>query len=356
MKMHALSSCFARASLVALIVLLFLDPPPRSSAVQSEKPSSPVPSPIGRLVDLGGYKLHLTCSGSGSPTVVLSAGAGDFSFDWALVQPKVAAFTRVCSYDRSGEAWSDLGPKPRTMYQEVFDLHRLLAAAGEHGPYVMVGQSLGGMIARLFAMECPAEVSGLVLVDAYHEDTQLFMNNKLVRIRTTAQKRPIPTPRSSVDAADGLTPEETKQIDEMISKFEIKPSIDPPYDKLPEWAKKDRVWALAQRKHFAATYDPYGAEEAEAIYEQTQRQTYPLRDLPLIVLCRSRHDYPPDQDGVLWAEHQKQQAALALLSRKGTETVVPDSGHHIHLDAPDAVTNAIRQLVLRLYRARASAI
>src|SRR2546426_2928045 len=132
------------------------------------------PAPPGKLIELGGYKLHLNCTGNGTPTVVLSAGAGDFSTDWALVQSKVAAFTRVCSYDRSGAAWSDLGPKPRTMDQEAFDLHRMLTIAGEHGPYLMVGQSLGGMVARIFAESNPHEVAGIVLVDAYCEDSQLF--------------------------------------------------------------------------------------------------------------------------------------------------------------------------------------
>src|SRR5437764_7125417 len=126
--------------------------------------SAPPPPPPGKLIDLGGYKLHLNCTGNGSPTVVLSAGAGDFSSDWALVQSKVAAFTRVCSYDRSGAAWSDLGPKPRTVYQEIFDLERLLRTAGERGPYVVVGQSIGGMVVRIFTEKYRSEIAAVVLV------------------------------------------------------------------------------------------------------------------------------------------------------------------------------------------------
>src|SRR5437870_10242016 len=79
---------------------------------------APKPPPPGKLVDIGGYRLHVDCTGRGGPTVVLEAGAGDFSFDWSLVQPEVARFTRVCSYDRAGSAWSDPGPVPRTMRQE----------------------------------------------------------------------------------------------------------------------------------------------------------------------------------------------------------------------------------------------
>ena len=114
-----------------------------------------------------------------------------------LVQPKVAEFTRVCSYDRAGEAWSDLGPRPRTMLQEVFDLHRLLAAAGERGPYVLVGQPLGGMIGRVFALQFPSDMAGLVLVDSFHEDAQLFMNGKLVRVRTLSKRKQIPAPAAT---------------------------------------------------------------------------------------------------------------------------------------------------------------
>src|SRR5690349_21478847 len=73
--------------------------------------------PPGRLIDIGGYRLHLYCAGKGSPPVILEAGAGDFSFDWSRVQPEVARFTRVCSYDRAGSAWSEPGPAPRTMHQ-----------------------------------------------------------------------------------------------------------------------------------------------------------------------------------------------------------------------------------------------
>ena len=148
------------------------------SPAYAKSPSSTItPALPGRMVDLGGYRLHLDCTGRGEPTVILSAGAGAFSTDWALVQPKVAAFTRVCSYDRSGAAWSDLGPKPRTMDQEAFDLHRMLA--------------------RIFAESNPKEVAGIVLVNAYSEDSQLFMNGKLVRVRLDAKERSIPAPRTS---------------------------------------------------------------------------------------------------------------------------------------------------------------
>src|SRR5260370_18457738 len=105
------------------------------------------------------------------------------------------------------------------MYQEVFDVHRLLAAADEQAPFVLVGHDLGGMVGRIFAMRYPEEAAGLVLIDSFHEDAQLFMNGKLVRIRTIAKDRPIPAPVTSVTSTDALTAEETDKIQDIIKRY-----------------------------------------------------------------------------------------------------------------------------------------
>jgi pimeloyl-ACP methyl ester carboxylesterase len=127
-------------------------------AVRAQTASLPAFPAPGRLIDLGGWRLHLNCSGQASSsraTVILESGAGDFSVDWSLVQPLVAPFTRVCSYDRAGAGWSDLGPRPRTMRQQVWELHALLDKAGETPPFVLVGHCYGGWLARLFAATIP---------------------------------------------------------------------------------------------------------------------------------------------------------------------------------------------------------
>lgn len=126
--------------------------------------------PIGKMIDVGGYQLHINCSGNGGPTVVLDAGMGCNSLEWALVQPEIAKFAQVCSYDRAGYGWSDESPLPRTSQNSVHELHTLLHNAGIPGPYILVGHSLGGMNMRLFASLYPEKVAGIVLVDAAHED------------------------------------------------------------------------------------------------------------------------------------------------------------------------------------------
>ena len=122
--------------------------------------------PPGRMVDVGGYRLHIHCTGNGSPTVVIEAGWGDSSASWSWVQPEVARTTRICTYDRAGMGWSEPSPQPRTAREFAKELHTLLVNANEPGPYVLVGHSLGGYTMRVYAHDYPDEVSGLVLIDA----------------------------------------------------------------------------------------------------------------------------------------------------------------------------------------------
>ena len=141
------------AAVLGLVMLL-------TAATHSQPSSYAAP---GRLVDVGDRKLHINCTGSGSPTVVLEAGGGAFAIDWALVQPRVAESTRVCSYDRAGLGWSDRGPTNETVEQIVSDLHGLLQKAGESKPYVLVGASIGG---TYYQRTYPDEVAALVFTNS----------------------------------------------------------------------------------------------------------------------------------------------------------------------------------------------
>jgi pimeloyl-ACP methyl ester carboxylesterase len=154
-----------------------------SARAQSEQPPAPFPPP-GRLVDVGGWRLHLYCTGEAKPsqpTVILEAELGDFSLEWSLVQPKLATFARVCSYDRAGTGWSELGPHPRLMHQIVHELHVLLEKAGIRPPFVLIGHSYGGWLVRLYASKHLAEVAGMVLIEGGFDNPWRMVNGKLVR-------------------------------------------------------------------------------------------------------------------------------------------------------------------------------
>src|SRR5436190_1427064 len=139
---------------------------PIATKAQTGDTAQNPPAPLGKLVDVGGYRVHLYCTGAGSPTVVI-VGAG-FSFNWGLVQPEVAKITQVCTYDHSGIGWSDDGPKDSCALR-VSEVHTALKNAGIKGPYVLVGHSLGGLVARVYTGRYPDEVAGMVFVDhAFH--------------------------------------------------------------------------------------------------------------------------------------------------------------------------------------------
>jgi pimeloyl-ACP methyl ester carboxylesterase len=134
-----------------------------SIALATDTRTSAMP---GQLYDVGGYRLHLDCHGSGSPTVVLASGMGEMSPYWARIAPIVARTTRVCAYDRAGQGWSDSSPHPADGTQTARDLSTLLAAAHESGPFVLVGHSSGGVYAMNYAADHPEEVAGMVLLDS----------------------------------------------------------------------------------------------------------------------------------------------------------------------------------------------
>ncbi|HEV2827895.1 MAG TPA: alpha/beta hydrolase [Pyrinomonadaceae bacterium] len=337
---------WTQAGLPLALLILFAS---QSAISQTSTTFIKPPPPPGKLVDVGGWRLHLNCTGNKKatrPTVVLESGAGDFSFDWSLVQPGISRFTRVCSYDRAGNAWSDLGPRPRTMKQIAYELHTALMKAGSKGPYVLVGQSIGGLLIRTFAGQYPKEVAGMVLVDSTHEDNQLFLNGKVQRMRELSQKRTIPPIQTAIPAADkALSPEERQQLQNFLKEMGP-PKINPPFDRLPLRIQQVRLWALAQPQHYVADNDPYWGEEFAEIYATRKTHEYPLGDTPLIVLTRGKSEYPDTEEGRQLNEDRKRmQLDLLNLSRKSKQIIATTSGHHIQLDDPELVINAIRQIV-----------
>lgn len=121
--------------------------------------------PPGEMYTVDGYKMHMYCTGSGSPTIVLDAGLGDDAVIWSGVQPALAKTTRVCAYDRAGFGWSETGPAPRDADHIAAELHGLLRQARIDLPIVLMGHSIAGIYMRAYAEHYPEDLAGMVFVD-----------------------------------------------------------------------------------------------------------------------------------------------------------------------------------------------
>jgi len=243
------------------------------------------PAP-GALIDVGGHRLHIACAGHGSPTVVLDAALGSTSAHWAWVQQKVAETTRVCAYDRAGLGWSEPGPEPRDARQTTGELHALLANAAVPGPYVLVGHSLGGLYAQLYADRYPAEVAGVVLVESSHpQQFARLPNGEQIYERT----------RRLFAIAPALT------WSGVVRLFDL----SPPPSGLPS-EQRDQVAAWAgSTQHVTAT-----AEEFRATPNNTAQvgAVGDLGDMPLAVVSAGKSD-------PAWLALQNELAALSSNSR-----------------------------------------
>ena len=315
------------------------------------QPTSAAPPfpPPGKLIDIGGWKLHLNCTGQAKPqqpTVILEAGIGDFSVEWSLVQPSVAKFARVCSYDRADDGWSDYGPSPRTMRQIVYELHTLLAKANERPPYVLVGHSYGGWLVRLYTATYPSEVSGMVLVEAGADDPiRVLGDGKPRHASDLVTGKTIPEPKTSGPVVESEIPAEVmSQLRGAALQFGPRAN-EPPRDKLPADAQRMRTWAYSQPKHWAQGFNPFEPEELAVLRAERAKTEFPYGDMPLIVLTRGISDSDGPDSKTLEKEHRDDHAAVAKLSRNGKLIVATHSGHHVQIDEPDLVIGAIREVV-----------
>ena len=293
-----------------------------------------LPAAPGTLVDIGGgRRLHLLCSGEGSPTVILEAGASSFAIDWTLVQREIAKTNRVCSYDRAGMGWSDPLP-PDTDSTDTPDLHALLTTAKVPAPYVLVGASRGGLLIRNYLLQHPTDVGGLVFVDPASEDRLFSMVGSQAiaiaemttdQIRSNLPRYPVPVPRREVQKGtpfDKLPPELYQQrllLDERLIDSQPKTVTPEQIFRFQEQERLMLAGLLASRK--AAT--PFG-------------------DRPTVVLSRGS-DPNADRDAV--------HAALAKLSTRSQHRVIAGAGHEIHLFDPPAVVAAIREVTI-LYKTK----
>ena len=301
------------------------------------------PKPTGKLVDIGGYRLHIDAEGKGSPAVIFIAGSQAFSFDWMLVAPEIAKITTAVIYDRPALAWSDPGPMPRSLEQDAYELHVLLQKANINPPYILVGHSLGGFIARVYEKKYPDEVKGMVEVDGTSEDVLLMMNNKIVRMRSLAQNKPIPPIKTSVDTSTKVPSQ--KAMDDFL-KMMGEPAIDYPFNQLPLQYQQARIWAMKQPKILIADNGSSWADEFAAMYADSN---YNLGNKPLIVITSLKNDYPESLGDstrqVMIEEKAKQQNKLAALSTNSKHIVTTKSPHEIQITEPALVINAIKEII-----------
>ena len=287
-----------------------------------------VPAPIGRLVDLGGRRLHQYCTGTGSPAVIIENGAAAFSIDCVHVQNGVSRFTEVCTYDRAGYAWSDRGPGQDTIEETIDDLHLLLVKSLVRPPYVLVGASLGAIYARAYQRRFPEHVGGIVFVDGTHDEAITFMSG--------GKRSPI-----SLLSADELRVAFAEYEKGAPKPGAGKPDQEP-LDRLPPDLRAARFWAFSKLvdevgllpKGLAAAES--WRQESSALHRQRHR-AHPLGSLPLVAMERG-----VDVDETWHA----QQRDLAALSTAGRVVTVEGSGHMIHLYKPEQVVQTIRELVM----------
>jgi pimeloyl-ACP methyl ester carboxylesterase len=259
----------------------------------------------------------------------MDAGLGGGALDWSTVQPEVARFVRVCTYDRAGVAWSDAGIQPRTSQQIVKELHTLLGNAGVQAPYVLVGHSLAGINMQLYASQYPNEVAGMVLVDSSHEDQ--FSRKELPQI-----------PSFFPMLIKMLTPFGVARIMNKVA--------EPP--NLPPDIERERASLYSRTRSMYAVADEMSAIPTSA----AQLRASPMRlgDRPLIVLTHGMKEATPlsnpedaERMEQAWREFQSD---LARRSSNGKQILAEKSGHYIQFYQPELVIDAVRQVVEARHR------
>ncbi len=275
--------------------------------------SSSNPSPPGRMIDIGGRTLQLNCSGQGSPTVLLEAGLGDSSLVWGLVQPKLATTTRVCSYDRSGTAWShDAGPQ-HGLSHAAEDLDSLLRISGERPPYVLVGHSWGGWLVTVYARRHLENVVGIVLVDS-----SVGFDPPVI------EKMP--------ESHSGGPP-----TGPLIMKKSAVDQKDDPFKRLPPNIYQDYLWTESLPR-FDDVDDP---DEPLATVQAATSGKFPLDSKPLVLIVARKADGAMDQD----TEKGKAIRSKILDLSRSSMLEDADSGHHVQLEKPDVVVAAVQQIM-----------
>jgi len=300
---HITISCFC-ILLVGCTSSAIVASPTQLSTPTSTETSTPAPRPTlpGEKIDVGGYNLYLDCKGTGSPTVILESGLEGDVVTWKLVHPEVAKFTRVCRYDRAGLAHSDYGPTPRDAELTSQDLHTLLSKANTAPPYILVGHSFGGLLIRRYAFDYPDEVTGMIFVDSLQEDWW--------------------------DEALALLPSDSSSNSASLASF--------------------RLYLTDGWRDPSSNFE---AMDIPKVVEQV-RETGNFGDMPITVLTAGKFNVlnpglPPELESALANLFHEEQSRLAALSAVGTQIVIPDSGHNMPRENPQAIIDAIQNMTVK---------
>ncbi|PSN20626.1 alpha/beta hydrolase [filamentous cyanobacterium CCP5] len=280
----------------------------------------------GERVTVGEHRLHLHHTGTEhtGPTVILEAGLGGFSAQWGWIQPAVAEFAPVVSYDRAGLGWSDPSDQPTDAAHVADDLHRALKAANIPGPYVLVGHSLGGLHVRMFADRYPDDVAGVVLVDTIEDVWEYAPDGTISEVQTFQR---------------------LMQAVPFLARFGVLRVVNPYSSQLADLPEAQRQSAKA----FYTSVDHLQALRRELPQQMPNsssilqvKQTEDLGDTPLVVLSRTEPQDPLTQ------AHHHSHAALAELSSQGQHRLVSGADHFSLMTNPDhaqQVTQAIREVM-----------
>lgn len=270
----------------------------------------------GALVDAGGHRLHIHCLGEGGPAVIMDAGLGGTSLEWVGVQRRLARHVTACVYDRAGYGWSEPGPGPRTSSRIADELYVLLRNAGIEGRYVLVGHSFGGYNVQLFAHRYPYLTAGLVLVDASHPEQVERFRRPPIGLNTAPR-----TQRGLVS-------------------FSRPPDVPA---SMPEGLRAAALRLVRTAKARQAVKEEFLQFETSAAQV---REAGALPEVPMVVLTHGQRVWPQGHRGNLIEDlWMRLQDELAAQTAHAAHIVAAASGHHVHLDQPELVSDAILMVV-----------
>lgn len=296
--------------------------------VRSGQEAAAFPPP-GRLIDVGGHRLHLSCLGEGEPTLIIDAGAADWSLSWMALQPELARQTRTCVYDRAGLGWSEPGPAPRDSDQLVSELNILLQAAEIAPPYVLLGHSLGGYNARIFQERYPDQVAGIILLDSGHEEQWSrfppevtgLLNQQVSLLESMAVLGHVGVPRLLIPAHPHLAAE----LGQMHAAH------------------------MAQPHHLAASAAEVGHGFVSA---QQAGLTGDLGDVPLVVISAEQSfeafrpltdQIPFEESNAVWMELQNE---LAGLSTNSVHLISDTADHNVNFTDPEMIEAGLAEMLM----------